>query len=123
MCFCKEVVGIHTCGKHSRKRTCRLIRLNSRCQNDQVGINMQLLVGDQVRGLDLELIALRNDLAYHTLNILNTVFLYCTAIELVKVFARSSYVDIENINLGIGIFITRIIIACFAVYIQQILEQ
>ena len=67
---------------------------------------MELLVSDKVRRLYLELFALGNDLADHTLDVLDAVFLNSAAIELVEVLAGSSYVDIEDVNFGVGIFVT-----------------
>ena len=64
---------------------------------------MQLLVADQVGSLNLQLAVLRNHLAHHTLNIMYTVLFYSAAVELVKVLTGGTHINIEYVNIGIGV--------------------
>ena len=107
MCFCEEVVGIHTCCQHGCQRTSCLIRFNCSCQNDHICLDVQLFVGEQIRSLNHQrTICLRRNLADHTLNIVYAVLFYCTPIEFIVVLARCTNVNIEYINVGIRILFT-----------------
>ena len=56
-------------------------------------------------------------------DIVYIVLLHGSAVELVEVLPRGTHVDIEDSTRLHQDTLSRISIACFAVYIQQILEQ
>lgn len=119
----EEVVGIHTCSEHCSYGTGGLVRLDSGCQNYQISVDMELLVSDKVRCLNIK-ISVRSggNLSDHTLYVVNAVLFNSSAVELIEELTGSTDINVEYINVCIGIF-SLISIACLAVYIQQILEQ
>ena len=102
----EEIVCVHTCRKHSSQGTSRLVGLDSRSENYEIGINVELLVSDKIGSLNLELLALGSNLSNHTLNVVNSLFLNGSAIELVEVLSGGTNVYVEYVNVGVGIFIT-----------------
>ena len=81
-----------------------LIGLDRRRKNNHVRVNVQLLVSKQVGGLHLELSVFRHDFSDHALDVMHAVFLDRSAVELIEVLAGRAHVDIEHIDLRIGIF-------------------
>ena len=83
-----------------------LVRLNRRRQDDQVRVDVQLFIGQQVGGLDHQL-AVRpgGDLADHALDVMHAVLLHRAAVELVEVLAGGADVDVEDIHIGVRIFL------------------
>ena len=107
MCFCEEVICIHAGCEHCSKRSCALVRLDSSSENNEVSLDVELLVGDKVGCLNIECsVSSGSDLADHTLYIMYVIFLNGSAVELIKILTGSTNVDIEYINIGIGIFFT-----------------
>ena len=107
MGFGEEVVGIHAGGQHSRQRTSGLVRLDGGGQHHQIGVDVQLLVGNQVRGLHLQLIPLGGHLTDHTLHVLHAVLFHSATIELVKVLTGGTHVDVEDVHFGLGVLVTH----------------
>ena len=67
---------------------------------------MKLSVINKVGRLNFKFFSVGRYLADHTLDIMNAVFLDSAAIELIKVLTGGTHIDIENVYIGIGIFVT-----------------
>ena len=103
----KEVVGIDTCGEHGSDLSYVLVGLDSGSKNYHISFLEDLLVVKKVGALNEELaVRLRNNLTNLTLDIIYTVLLNCTAVELVKVLTGGTNVDVEY-----GYVYIRILIA------------
>ena len=85
--------------------SCGLIGFDSRRKNDEIGVDMELFSVDKVRSLNLQLVAVRTDLADHTFYIMHAVFFNGAAIEFIKILAGCTDVYIENVYVRIGIFV------------------
>ena len=108
MSFCKEVIGINTCCKHSSDLTDIRIRFNGSCKNNHVCFLKNLLVIDQIRSLYKKTsIWLRNYFSYLTFDVIYTVLLYCSSIELIEVLTWCTDINIEYGYICIRIFITN----------------
>ena len=101
----EEVVGIHTCSEHCSYGTGGLVRLDSGCENYQISVDMELLVSDKVRCLNIK-ISVRSggNLSDHTLYVVNAVLFNSSAVELIEELTGSTDINVEYINVCIGIF-------------------
>ena len=105
--FREKVVCVHARGQHCRKRTGGSVRLDRRGKYYKIGVDMQLSVVKKIGRLNSEFFAFRRNLADHTFYIMNTVFLDRAAVELIEVLAGSTHVDIEYVNIGVGILVAN----------------
>ena len=105
MRFGEEIIGIHACSKHSCKLPCGFIRFHCRSKHNHIRIDMQLFPRNQIRCLNLQLVPLRRNLAYHAFNIVHAVLLNGTTVKLIKNLSRGAHINVENINIRIRIFI------------------
>ena len=66
---------------------------------------MKLLVSDKIGSLNGKgAVGLRRNLAYHTLDVVNAVLFNSSAVELVEELTGSTDINVEYINIGVGIF-------------------
>lgn len=103
----EEIVGIHGRGQHGCKGTGGFIRLDRRGKDHEVRFDVKLFIRDEVGRLDHQLISLGRHLADHSLDIVDAVFLNGAAVELVEILTGCTHVDIENVNVGVRVFIPR----------------
>ena len=107
MGFCEEVVCINTCCKHSSDLTNIRVRFNGCCKNDHICFLKDLFVVDQVRSLYKKAsVRLRNDFSYLAFDVVYTVLLYSSSVELIEVLTRGTHINIEDCYICIRIFIT-----------------
>ena len=66
---------------------------------------MQLFAVNQVGSLNLQLVSFGRNLADHTFDIVYAVFFHRSAVELVEVLPGSTHINVEDINLGVRIFV------------------
>ena len=105
MSFREEVVCVHACRKKRCKVSCGFIGFDSCRKNNEIGVDMNLFSVDKIRTLNLKLVTIGTDLSYHTLYVVNSVFFNRAAIEFVEVLSWCTDVYIENVYIGVRIFI------------------
>ena len=107
MSFCKEIVGVNTCSKHGSDLTYIRIRFNGCCKNYHICFLEDLLIIKKIRSLHQKLsIRLRNYFSYLSFDIIHTILLYRSSVELIKVLTWCTNINIEYGNIYIRIFIT-----------------
>ena len=108
MGFCEEVIGIDTCCKHGSNLTYIRIWFNGCCKDDHICFLKDLLIIDQVRSLYKKTsVRLRNDFSYLAFDVVYTVLLYSSSVELIKVLTWGTHINIEDGYICIRIFITN----------------
>ena len=107
MGFCKEIVGVNTCSKHSSNLTYIRIRFNGCCKNYHICFLEDLLIIKKVRALNKKCsIRLRNYFSYLTFDVVYVILLNCSSVKLIEVFTRCTDINIKYRHIGIRIFIT-----------------
>ncbi|CCY34159.1 unknown [Ruminococcus sp. CAG:60] len=106
MCFCEEVVGINTCGKHSCNFSYILVWLNSSCKNYHICFHKDLFVLKKVRSLNHKgSVWLRDHLSNLALDIIYAVILNCSSVELIEVFTWGTDINVKYGYVCIRIFV------------------
>ena len=107
MCFCQEVVRIDTCCQHGRNLTHVRIRFNRSGKNYHICFFQNLLIIQKVYPLHQKLsIWLWKNFSHLTFDIIYTILLYRSSVELIKVLSRCTYIYIKYGYIDIRIFIT-----------------
>ena len=102
--LCEEVVCVHGSCELCCERTRALVGFDSSGKDNKVSLYMELFVHDEVGRLNIEsAVSLRRYLTDRALDIVNAVVLDSSAVEFIEVLAGSTHVDIEYINVGIGV--------------------
>ena len=106
MCFGEEVVGVDTCGQHGCDLAHIRIRFDGCCQNHHIRFFQDLTVVQKVRALNQQLaVGLGNDLSDLALDVIHSILFHRSSVELVKVLARCTDIDIEYGHIHIRIFV------------------
>ena len=107
MCFCQEIIRINTCCKHSRNLTHIWIRFNRSGKNYHICFFQNLLIIQKVYTLYQKLsIWLWKNFSNLTFDIIYTILLYRSSVELIKVLSWCTYIYIKYGYVDIRIFIT-----------------
>ena len=102
MCFCKEVIIIDTCSEHCSDLTYSGIRFNGSSENDHISLHIDLLAIQEISSLNQERsVGLWLNLTDLTLDVVNVILLHGSSVELIEVLTGSSYINIENCDIGI----------------------
>ena len=107
MGFCQKIIGINAGGQHGCKLSYIRIWFYGSCQDDHVGFFFDLLIVQQVHALHQKLsIRLRDHFSYLSFDVIHTILLYSSSVELIKVLTRCTHINIKYRHIYIRVFIT-----------------
>ena len=106
MGFGQEVVVVDACGQHGCNLTYILVRLDGCGKNHKVSFHFYLAVVDQIHTLDQKTAVFRlGNFSYLSLDVVHIVLFHRTAVKLIKVLARSTHINIEDMHIHIRVVV------------------